>query len=162
MRIESVRTNQMEVRPGEEITVETVLRPFRGEPMVRQVALRIPASTPRGPLRILVSEGEILDRVGRGVGQPGRHLDLAATIGQINKDHANNRLYASVLAANPQAVVEDKVLPALPLSVLNVMDNDSARSSRNLLLLGESAIAESSVELDYAVTGAQLLVVMVK
>ena len=159
-RIESARTNQTEVRPGEQIVVETVLRPFRGEARVQQLPVQIPSSVPKGPLRILISDGDILDRVGRGVGAPGRHLDLSATIAQINQDHANNRVYASVLAQNPQAVVDDKVLPALPLSVLNIMD--SSRNPRELLLLGESAIAESSVEVDYAVAGAQLLTVTVK
>lgn len=159
-RIESARTNQTEVRPGDQILIETVLRPFRGEPIVRQVPVRIPASAPRGTLRILVSEGDLLDRIGRGVGAPGKQLDLNATIAQINKDHANNRIYASVLAQNPQAIVDDKVMPALPLSVLNVMD--AARNPRDLMLMGESAVGETSTEVDFAVTGAQLVTVTVR
>ncbi len=158
--IESARSNQTEVRPGDQIMIETVLRPFRGEPVIKQVPVRIPASVPRGTLRILVSEGDLLDRIGRGSGAAGKPLDLSSTIAQINKDHANNRIYASVLAQNPQAIVDDKVMPALPLSILNVMD--AARGPRDLQLMGESAVGESATVVDYAVTGAQLVTVTVK
>ncbi len=159
-RIESARTDQTEARPGDQIMIETVLRPFRGEPVIRQVPVRIPSSAPKGTLRVLVSEGDLLDRIGRGSGAAGKPLDLNSTIAQINKDHANNRIYASVLAQNPQAIVDDKVMPALPLSVLNIMD--AARNPRDLMLMGESAVGESSVAVDYAVSGAQLVTVTVK
>ena len=66
-RLESARTDVTEARPGDEITIETVLRPYRGEGIVRQIPVKIPTSTSKGPLRILVSDGETLDRVRRGM-----------------------------------------------------------------------------------------------
>src|SRR5258708_18044686 len=45
--LESARTSVNEARPGEEITVEAVLRPYRGERIVRQIQVRIPASVPK-------------------------------------------------------------------------------------------------------------------
>src|SRR5438309_7052509 len=121
-RLESARTDVTEVRPGDQIIVETVLAPYRGEPVVRQIPVKIPTSASKGNLRILVSDGETLDRVNRTNPAFGRKLDLASTIALLNKEHANNRLYVSLLEADPEARVADKVMPTLPISVMNVMD----------------------------------------
>jgi hypothetical protein len=158
-RLESARTDVVEARPGDQILVEAVLRPYRGERLLRQILVRIPASAPRGPLRILVSDGDTLDRM-RNIVPFGRQPDLAATIAALNKERVNHRLYVSVLQANPQAMVDDKVMPTLPLSVINVMDG--LRGTRDLVLMSESSVDESSLDLDYAVTGAQVLSVTVK
>src|SRR6266576_961204 len=102
-RLESARTDVTEARPGDQIIVETVLAPYRGERVVRQIAVKIPTSASKGNLRILVSDGETLDRVNRTNPAFGRKLDLASTIALLNKEHANNRLYVSLLEADPEA-----------------------------------------------------------
>src|SRR5438309_3200145 len=79
-RLESARTDATEARPGDEIVVETVLRPYRGERIVRQIPIHIPTSTSKGSLRILVSDGETLDRMRRGSSTFGRKLGLGRTI----------------------------------------------------------------------------------
>ena len=71
-RLESARTDVSEARPGDDIIVETVLRPYRGERMVQQIPIHIPTSSSKGPLRIMVSDGETLDRMRRGVPMLGR------------------------------------------------------------------------------------------
>jgi hypothetical protein len=159
-RLESARTDLTEARPGDEIVIETVLRPYRGEPIVRQIPVKIPTSAPKGPLRILVSDGDTLDRMRRMGPVMGSKLDLASVIAQLNKEHVNHRLYVSLLDANPQAMVEDKVMPALPGSIMNVMDG--MRSTQDMVVVGESALNESSTPLDYVVTGAQVITVNIK
>jgi hypothetical protein len=160
-RLESARTDVSEVRPGDEITVETVLAPYRGERSVRQIPVKIPTSASKGTLRILVSDGETLDRVGRGTPAFGRKLDLASTIALLNKEHANNRVYVSLLEADPEARVADKVMPTLPISVMNVMDG--MRGNQEMVVSGESNVDETAtVPLEYVVSGAQLLTVTVK
>ena len=159
-RLESARTDVTEARPGDEVVIETVLRPYRGERIVRQVPVRIPTSTPKGTLRILISDGDTLDR-SRHVG-PGfsRKLDLGSTIAALNKERASNRLYVSLLEANPQAMIEDKVMPTLPLSVMNVMDG--MRGTQDMVVVGESAVNESSTPLDFVVAGAQIISITIK
>src|ERR1700693_3753155 len=63
-RLESARTDVSEVRPGDEIIVETVLAPYRGERVVHQIPVKIPTSASKGTLRILVSDGETLHHAG--------------------------------------------------------------------------------------------------
>src|SRR5882757_3827132 len=160
-RLESARTSVTEARPGQDIMLETVLAPYRGERIVRQIPLKIPTSASKGTLRILVSDGETLDRVGRTNPAFGRKLDLASTIALLNKEHANNRLYVSLLEADPEARVADKVMPTLPISVMNVMDG--MRGNQEMIVSGESNVDETATpSLDYVVSGAQLLTITVK
>jgi len=160
-RLESARTDVTEARPGDQIIVETVLAPYRGERSIRQIPVKIPTSASKGTLRILVSDGETLDRVGRTNPAFGRKLDLASTIALLNKEHSNNRLYVTLLEADPEARVADKVMPTLPISVMNVMDG--MRGNQEMIVSGESSVDETATPpLDYVVSGAQLLTVTVK
>lgn len=160
-RLESVRTDVTEARPGDEIVVEASLRPYRGDRIVRQIPIKIPTSTPKGTLRILVSDGDSLDRLRRGAAGSARKLDIAQTIAMLNQEHSNSRLYVSLLEANPEAMVDDKVMPTLPLSVMNVMDG--MRGTQDMTVTGESSVSEASTPpLDYVVSGAQVITVTVK
>jgi hypothetical protein len=158
-RLETARTDVTEVRPGDEITVETVLRPYRGDRIVRQIPIKIPTSAPRGTLRILVSDADTLDRA-RRTSVLTRKFELANTIAMINNEHTNSQLYVSLLGQNPQAMVEDKVMPALPLSVMNVMDG--MRGTQDMVVQAESSVNEASAQFDYVVSGSQIITVNVK
>jgi hypothetical protein len=160
-RLESARTDVTEARPGQEVMLETVLAPYRGERIVQQIPLKIPTSASKGTLRILVSDGETLDRIGHGSPAFGRKLDLASTISLLNKEHSNNRVYVSLLEADPEARVADKVMPTLPISIMNVMDG--MRGNQEMVVSGESNVDETATApLDYVVSGAQLLTVTIK
>jgi len=160
-RLEASRTDMTEARPGDQIVVETVIRPYRGERLVRQIPIRIPTSTSKGTLRILVSDGDTLDRMHRGTPMMNRGLGLAPTIALLNKERANDRVYVSLLGSDPEAMVADKVMPTLPLSIMNVMDN--MRGTQDMVVLGESSVSEASTDpLDYVVSGAQMLTINIK
>jgi len=159
-RLESARTDVTEARPGDEVMVEAVMRPYRGERIVRRIPIRVPTSASKGTLRILVSDGDTLDRI-RSSGLPmGRQLDLGSIVALLNKEHSNDRLYVSLLEADPEAMVQDKVMPTLPLSVMNVMDG--MRGTQDMVVLGESSVNEASTPLDYQVSGAQIIALTVK
>ena len=159
-RLETARTDITEARPGEDITIEALLRPYRGEGVVQRIPIHIPTSTSKGALRILVSDGDTLDRLRHGSPVASK-LDLAETIAFLNKEHSNNRVYVSLLEADPQAMIADKVMPALPLSVMNVMEG--MRNTQEMVVSNESSVNEAaSGPLDYVVAGAQVLTINVK
>jgi hypothetical protein len=158
--LESARTDVTEARPGDEITIEAVLRPYRGDRIVRRIPVRVPTSAPKGSLRILVSDAETLDRSRRSTPAMGRRMDLHSTIEILNKEHLNDHLYVSLLEANPQATVEDKVMPAVPLSVMNVMEG--MRATQEMVVFNESAVNEASTPVGYVVSGAQIISVSIK
>jgi hypothetical protein len=159
-RLETARTDMTEARPGDQIIVEALLRPYRGESILRQIAVKVPTSTPKGTLRILVSDGDTLDKMRRVSAATNHRLDLASTIALLNKEHSNSQVYVSLLEANPQAMVEDKVMPTLPLSVMNVMEG--LRGTQDMIVTGESAVDEASTPVDYVVTGSQILTLTIK
>ncbi len=159
-RLETARTDITEARPGDNITIEAVLRPYRGESILRQIPVRIPTSTPKGTLRILVSDGDTLDKMRRVPPNMSRRLDLSSTIALLNKEHSNSQVYVSLLEPNPQAMVDDKVMPTLPLSVMNVMDG--LRGSQDMVVVGESAVDEASSPVDYVVTGSQIITLTIR
>jgi SpoIVB peptidase S55 len=158
--LENARTDMTEARPGDEITIEVVLRPYRGDRIVRRIPVRVPTSVPKGTLRILVSDAETLDRAHRASPAMSRRLDLNSTIEMLNKEHLNDHLYVSLLEANPQATVEDKVMPAVPLSVMNVMEG--MRATQEMVVFNESAVNESSTPVGYVVNGAQIISLSIK
>ena len=159
-RLETARTDVTEARPGDEIMIEAVLRPYRGERLVRRIPVKVPTSTPRGVLQVLVSDGATVDRMHSLNSAAAPRLDLAATIALLNKQHANNQLYVSMLEPGPQAMIEDKVMPSLPLSIMNVMDG--MRGTQDMMVVGESSVSEASLPLDYVVSGAQVISLGIK
>ncbi len=157
-RLESAQTGASEARPGDDLSIEVMLRPYRGEGIIRHIPIHIPSSTSQGPLHILVSDGDTLDRLHRGSSIFGSRLDLASTIAVLNKQHVNDRIYISLLEADPEAMVADKVMPSLPISVMNVMEG--LRGTQDMVVLGESSVNEAaSAPFDYAVGGAQVLTI---
>jgi hypothetical protein len=159
-RLEMARTDVTEVRPGDEIAIEVLLRPYRGESILQHIPVKIPTSTPRGTLRIFVSDGDTVDKMHRVSGAMSHHLELGSTIALLNKEHSNSEVYVSLLEANPQAMVEDKVMPTLPLSVMNVMDG--MRGSEDMEVASESAVDEAATPVDYVVSGSQIITLNIK
>jgi hypothetical protein len=111
-------------------------------------------------LRILVSDGETLDRLRRVPPAMSRKLPLGSTIALLNREHSNTEVYVSLLEPNPQAMVSDNVMPTLPLSVINVMDG--MRGTQDMIVVGESATSEASTAVDYVVSGAQVITLNIK
>lgn len=160
-RLDSARTDVTEARPGDDIGIEALLRPYRGEALLQEIPIHIPTSASKGPLRILVSDGDTLDHLRRGSSAMAHKLDLASTIAFLNKEHVNNRVYVSLLEANPEAMIADKILPALPPSIMNVMDG--MRGTQEMVVSNESSLNETaSAPLDYVVAGAQLITINIK
>ncbi|HWZ43863.1 MAG TPA: SpoIVB peptidase S55 domain-containing protein [Candidatus Saccharimonadales bacterium] len=158
--LESVRTDVTEVHPGDEINVEAVLRPYRGERLVRRIRVRVPASAPRGLLRVLVSDAETIERMHRLSPLVSQKLDLRSTIELLNHEHSNDQLYVALLEGNPQATVQEKIMPAMPLSVINIMEG--MRASQEMVVFSESAVSESATPVGYAIHGSQVLSLTIK
>lgn len=150
-----------EVEPGGEVPVRVFLRPFRGPRVEREVKVRIPAGLAKGDHRILLSDAETLDRMLNFAAATNRFLDLPQTISILNQERSNNRLYVSLVEQKPTAYAEDKTLPSLPASVLNVMQS-SRTGNRPLFTVPETVHEQTSVELDQMVTGSYSLRITVK
>ena len=115
----------------------------------------------RGDHRILLSDADTLNRLQNAAGFMNRFLDLPQTVSLLNQERTNNRLYVSLVSASPTAYYDDKTMPSLPASVLNVMQAGRA-SNRSVATTPETAVEQTSLPFDYMVTGSYSLKVHVK
>ncbi len=159
--IENAWISSNEARPGDDLPVKVFLRPYRGERIEREFTIKLPPGIARGEQRILLSDAETLNRIQTLVGGANHFIDIPQTVSLLNQERGNDRLYVSLLEAAPTAYYDDKTLPDLPLSVLNVMQSGRA-TNRALTAIPESASEQLSLPFDSVVTGSYILKVDVK
>lgn len=154
--IENAWVANPDLRPGDEVPVKVFLRPYRGDPIQREFKVRIPDGMAKGDHRILLSDADTLNRVQNQAGQANRFLNLPETVSLINQERSNNRLYVSLVESSPTAYFNDKTLPSLPTSVLNVMQSGRA-SNRAVVTSPETATEQLALPFDYVITGSYSL-----
>jgi hypothetical protein len=159
--IENAWVANSEVRPGQEVPVKVFLRPYRGERLEREFSIRIPTGLAQGDHRIMLSDAATLNRLQSMAGAINRYMDLPQTVSLINQERSNNKLYVSLVKASPTAYFDDKTMPSLPSSVLNVMQAGRA-ANRSIITTGESAVEQASIPFDYVVSGNYSLKITVK
>lgn len=159
--LESAWIPSTEVEAGSEVPVKVYLRPYRGERLERDVIVKIPAGLPKGDHRILLSDADTLNRMQNFAGQANRFIDLPQTVSLINQERTNNRLYVSLVQPRPTYYEDDKTMPSLPASVLNVMQASRA-GTRPLVSSSESAQEQTSIPFEYVISGSQSVRITVR
>ncbi len=159
--IENAWIGLSEVEPGQEVPIKVFLRPYRGRPIEREFKLKIPAGLARGEHRVLLSDSDTLNRMQSAAGFMNRFIDLPQAVSLINQERSNNKLYVSLVQARPTVYYDDKTLPSLPASVLNVMQTGRA-ATRPFATSSESALEQTAIPFDFVVTGSYALKLTVK
>ena len=159
--IESAWVADSEVQAGDEVSVKVSLRPYRGETLQREVTVKIPAGLARGDHRILLSDADTLNRMQNAASFMNRFIDVPQTVSLLNQERTNNRLYVSLVQSSPTAYYDDKSLPSLPSSVLNVMQAGRT-ATRAMVTTPETTAEQTSIPFDYQVTGSYSLRIHVK
>jgi hypothetical protein len=159
--IENAWTPSTDVRAGDEIPVKVFLRPWRGERMEREFHLKLPAGIPKGEHRVLLSDADTANRIQALGFASNRYMDVPQLVSLINQERSNNKLYVSLIANNPTAYYEDKTLPSLPSSILNVMQAGRT-AAQSVMTSPESASEQMSLPFDYVVNGSYSLRLTVK
>ncbi len=99
IQLERAAATQPAARPGDTVTVEATLRPFRGDPKNLRIAIPLPLTLNPGPLRILLSDGATLDRLTTASSSSEGPLELSSIIHQMNAAHEDDQLYVTLLLA---------------------------------------------------------------
>jgi hypothetical protein len=147
------------VRPGEEIAGKVFLRHYRGEQIEKSFRMKIPVGAPQGDLRLVVSDANTLNQSHRMAAARNRLMSLSETVTLLNKEYSNNQLYISLLQPTVTAHFEDKTLPNVPLSVLNVM---RPSANRRMVLEPQSPLEQISIPFDSIVSGSRAITVHVQ
>ena len=135
--------------------------PAVGTALAFSALVKIPAGLTKGEHRIVLSDADTANRMQSMAGSMSRFMDLPETVSLINQERSNNKLYVSLLQASPTAYYEDKTLPSLPSSVLNVMQAGRA-SNRALITTADSTAVQTAIPFDYVISGSYALKITVK
>jgi hypothetical protein len=161
MTIEGAWLDKSEAEPGDTVTVRVQLRPYRGSPVIRDVKIDIPQQAVRGTsMQILASDSGTLNRMNVVSGSQARLDSLEQLIAVLNRERRNNRLYVTLLGSAPTLLVQDKVMPNLPASEINLLDQRGGPASSQVVR--ESAAGEWSLPLDQIVQGSSSLTIQIK
>jgi hypothetical protein len=153
--IERAWIDAVRVRPGHTIDLKVVTRGYRGEEVLHTVPVEIPPNA-RGALSLLVSDGA---RLAQWEQREWRRAVDAQSVDQlirvVNSSRKNNRIYVRLIRSAPGAVVDGETLPALPPSVMAVLEAD--RNGGSFSPLRNAIVGAWEVPVDYAVVGSRLL-----
>ena len=142
-------------RPGRTVPLRLAVRTRGGETVTRTVPVDLPSSA-RGRLQVLVADGATLaQQERRQAGRAARPANLAHLLHALNTARRNDRFYVQLRRGAAGAVVNGRRMPALPASVLDVIEAD--RYGRGLTRMSTAAVREWEVPLDHVVSGARVL-----
>ncbi len=159
--IENAWTAATEVEAGGEVPVRVFLRPYRGDRIEKNIKVKLPAGLPKGEHRILLSDADTLNRMQSAAGAANRFMDLKETVSLLNQERSNDKLYVSLIEARPTVYSDDKTMPSLPASVLNIMQSGRA-GNRSFVTSQESVAEQTAIPFGLVVSGSQSLRIIVK
>jgi len=160
--IDSAWVERSVVRPGDTLSVKVLLRPYRGAPFIKEIPVTIPAQTAQGTLELVISDAEFLNRNVQSLAasSQGQLPGLEDLIELINRERHNDRLYATLLQSTPTVLVENKEMPNIPISAINVLNQ--RQNPGNARLLWQSTAGEWSVDMHQVIAGQHFLTITVK
>jgi hypothetical protein len=160
--IDGAWLDKSEVHPGEAVAVKVLLRPYRGAAFTQDIPVTIPAQTSHGVLQLMVSDADFLNRNVQSLASSsqGELPGLEELIKLVNRERNNDRVYATLLQSTPTMLVEDKEMPNLPASEINVLNQ--RQNPGGTRLLRESTAGEWSVDMHQVIAGQYVLTITVK
>jgi hypothetical protein len=159
--IEGAWPDKTDVAPGDTVNVKVQLRPYRGAPFIRDMRVSVPQQAMRGTsMQILASDSSTLNRMNIVSGTQGRLQSLDQLISVLNRERRNDRLYLTLLDASPTMVTQDKIMPNLPASQINLLGQRVGSTSS--MVARQSSAGEWSVPLDQVVQGSAIITIRIK
>ena len=159
--VETGWISESDAQAGSVVTGKVFLRPYRGERIERDFSVKLPAGLAKGQYDILLSDADTLNRFQSAAGKADQFINIPQTISLLNQERSNSNLYISLVEKKPTVFYEDKSLPNLPPSVINVMQTGRS-ASRSLPSSGESVMEQGSIPFNLVVSGSYSLKISVK
>jgi hypothetical protein len=153
-RIERVWLDTTRPRAGQKATVHVAMRSVRGEEIVRQLPIEIPANV-TGSLQLIVADAARTTADDRRDMRGADLQRVSQFMRTFNRARRNNRLYVRLTSPDAGAVVNGEPMAGLPPSVLAVLESD--RNSGTVGTLRSTTRGEWELALDFAVTGSRQL-----
>ncbi|MBI1922853.1 hypothetical protein HYR99_01245 [Candidatus Poribacteria bacterium] len=154
--IEGIRMDKDRYRPGEEIQVMVVLRPYLEEPIIQTGRIRIPLDAPEGPITLLAIAGSSYEDWQRARAPLNyRPTNINQLIKLLQRGENNNDIILELFVPIPGMTVQGQEFPELPLSMLSVMSSPT-QSGEGGYTRGTTLHFEK-VPTKYVIDGSQFL-----
>ncbi len=153
--IDRVWLDDTRPRAGRTLPLKVLVREYGGSERVYTVPVAVPTNAPRS-LTILVADAATMGQWDqRELRATQRPQSVAQIIAMLNGQRRNNRLYVRLLANDAGAVVDGQPMPALPPSVLSVLEAD--REGGAFARLSRAVLGAWDVSTDRAVSGSRTI-----
>ena len=153
-RIERVWLDTTRPRAGQNAVVNVAMRSARGQEIVRQVPIQIPANL-TGSLQLTIADAARTTADDRRDSRGADMQRVSQMMRSFNRARRNNRLYVRLTSSDSGAVVNGEPMAGLPPSVLAVIEAD--RNSGTVGSLRTMTRGEWELALEFAVTGSRQL-----
>lgn len=120
--LESATTDKGTYRPGEMVTVEWLVRPFREEPVRLTWDFVVPRDLPDGSYTIAVMDASTREAIERRRHPGGNKVsDFDDVRRVLERNFASNRIYIALVDQDTGVSVTGKEMPRLPGSIINLV-----------------------------------------
>jgi len=162
--VERIFLKQGRYEPGDTMEIGVVVKPYRQEPIIKTVSLKIPADTPTGRYQLLVRGGVVpqfrLGGVVLGGGaqdaQQSPPANVRQMISRLNEHETNTDIVARLILNSVAPSLEGEKLSQLPPNLVALM-----RSDRNSGIRLEREEVRTTQPAGYVTSGTQQLVVTI-
>jgi hypothetical protein len=150
--IEEIWTDAREVFPGDTLSLNVAVRPFRGEKKVYSEKIVIPENYPEGTLTLIAGHADAINRAERRLFRGEVvYRDLKQLFKILNDLRQNRQIHVLMLRPEKSAIFKGKFFPSLPPSKYAVMKPGASRSGLNAYNIG--IVDSIRIETDHVISG---------
>ncbi|HLJ55555.1 MAG TPA: SpoIVB peptidase S55 domain-containing protein, partial [Chthonomonadaceae bacterium] len=163
--VERIFLKQGRYEPGDTLDIGVVLKPYRRDPVIKTVSVKIPSETPSGRYQLTVRGGVvpqfrlgglILGGGGAPDGPQAPPANVRQMVARLNEHETNTDIVARLMLNSVAPSLEGEKLSQLPPGLVALM-----RSDRNSGVRLEREEVRSVQPAGYVTSGVQQLVVTV-
>lgn len=174
-KLERIFVKEAKVEPGDTVEIGAVLKPYKGDSVLKTIKLKIPKNAPNGRMSLTVSGG-MLSRAqmpqqedstiggipGMGPGGPGMPSapgieNLQQLVKKFLERGRNDELTAKIVLPNTAPMVGGEKLSGLPPSIAEAM-----KSTKATTISTEREEIKATLPTDWVVLGVQRLTITVE
>jgi hypothetical protein len=155
-RVIGARIQKDVFRPGEDIELQVIMKPYINESFEKRFLVTIPDHFPEGRAFLYASAAPrtaMLERM--RAPHRFRPASIESLIELIDEDYPGNRFDIRLLVSDPGIVVKGQEMAALPSSVISVLSQTMRREQMGITRA--SVLMEQHYFMDFEVEGAMVI-----
>lgn len=159
-RVTSARLGKDTVRPGEDIALKVIMKPYMKDYVEKETVLHIPEHFPEGQAFLQISAAPQTAFFER-MRAPTRFQpdEIEKLVQLVDEDYPGNRLDIRLLVTDPGIVVKGREMPALPSSVFSVISQTMGKEPMGITM--SSVMLEKHITFDFEVEGSIIIPVTI-